>query len=428
MHTKIIIIAGIIASPVALADLTPKSHIGWAGIDFQSHVGVDYGHNDNVTFQHHDSDAKGSDFQGLKPVISLNGERGQDKYLLMYSGDYRHYSSDSTDDYDDHVFRFNGDWRFGLMHGLSLKLEDSLGHEERGRGVTEGFLPEQFRQFGVTSPLTTNLFNSELRYSYGAPNGRGRADLALMHREWTFGNTGQVESKEEDFAQYIREQEWDENTLIAEIFDQYTSKTRFRYSFITNQFRYGHASEKDSNEYYLRYGIQSQVTGKTNVDANVSWLYKTFENNPGSKDFNGINWDILGEWRPLQQSIFTLRTSQSIKDPSEAGGYNLVTEYGVSYKHLWMNDRLTTLLDYAYITEDYKDQDKDRHDKNGVFSFIVGYDLTPSINFGVEYHLDTLKSNKDTDTFTIGPNDDRVVTETLGYDQSLIMLTAKVQI
>ncbi|SPX66818.1 Uncharacterised protein [Leclercia adecarboxylata] len=64
MHTKIIIIAGVIASPVALADLTPKSHIGWAGIDFQSHVGVDYGHNDNVTFQHHDSDAKGSDFQG----------------------------------------------------------------------------------------------------------------------------------------------------------------------------------------------------------------------------------------------------------------------------------------------------------------------------------------------------------------------------
>ena len=105
-----------------------------------------------------------------------------------------------------------------------------------------------------------------------------------------------------------------------------------------------------------------------------------------------------------------------------------MTEYGISYKHLWMNDRLTTLLDYAYITEDYKDQDKDRHDKNGVFSFIVGYDLTPSINFGVEYHLDTLKSNKDTDTFTIGPNDDRVVTETLGYDQSLIMLTAKVQI
>lgn len=136
----------------------------------------------------------------------------------------------------------------------------------------------------------------------------------------------------------------------------------------------------------------------------------------------------MGEWRPLQQSLFTLRTSQSIKDPSEAGGYNLLTEYGISYKHLWMNDRLTTLLDYAYITEDYKDQNKDRHDKNSVFSIIVGYDFTPSFNVGVEYHFDTLKSNKDTDTFTIGPNDDRIVTETLGYDQSLIMLTAKVQI
>lgn len=428
MHTKIIIIAGIIVSPAVWAELTPKSHFGFAGIDFQSNVAVDYGRDDNVTYQHHDSDAKTSSFQGIRPVLKMTKEHYQDKYLLMYSGDYRHYSSDSADDYDDHYFQFKGDWRFGLMHGLTLNLEDSLGHEQRGRGVTEGFLPEQFREFGITSPLTTNLFNSELRYSYGAPDGRGRADLALMHRKLSFGNTSKPDSTDEDFGQYIREQEWDENTLIAEIFDQYTSKTRFRYSFITNQFHYNHASEKDSNEYYLRYGLQSQLTGKTNVDMNVSWLYKTFENNPGSKDFNGLNWDILGEWKPLKQSIFSLRTLQSIKDPSEAGGYILVTQYGLSYEHLWMNDRLSTLLDYAYTTEDYKEQNKDRHDKNGVLSFTVSYDLTPSVNFGLGYHLDTLKSNKDTDSFTIGPNDDREVIETLGYDKSLIMLTAKVQI
>ena len=69
---------------------------------------MDYGYNDNVSYQPHSSDAIGSSFQSAAPVLSMIGERGQDKYLLMYSGDYRNYSSDSADNYNDHFFRFNG--------------------------------------------------------------------------------------------------------------------------------------------------------------------------------------------------------------------------------------------------------------------------------------------------------------------------------
>ncbi|EEQ01193.1 capsular polysaccharide biosynthesis protein [Yersinia rohdei ATCC 43380] len=415
-------------SPAAWAELTPKSHIGFAGIDFQGIVGADFGYDDNVTHQPHNSDAISSSFQSLTPVLTLSGERYQDKYLLMYSGDYRQYNNSSSDNYDDHFFRLNSAWRYGQMHGLTFNIEDSIGHENRGLGITEGFLPSQFRQFGINSPLSTNLLNGELRYSYGAPEGRGKAEVALIYKKLHFGNTQDSKSTDEDFYNYIREQDWYENTLVAEVFDQYTSRTRFRYSFITNQRHYDYSSDKDTNEYYLRYGVKSQLTGKTNVDINLAWLYKTFENNPNSQDFNGLNWDILGEWKPIKQAVFTAHTSQRIKDPSEAGGYILVSEYGISYKHFWLDDRFSTLLDYTYSTEDYKKQNKDRHDKNGVFTFAVGYDLTPSVNFGVKYQMDTLKSNKDTDSFYIGPNDDREVLRTLGYDNSLIMLTAKVQI
>lgn len=428
MHTKYIIFAAIFLSPAAWAELTPKSHIGFAGIDFQGIVGADFGYDDNVTHQPHNSDAISSSFQSLTPVLTLSGERYQDKYLLMYSGDYRQYNNSSSDNYDDHFFRLNSAWRYGQMHGLTFNIEDSIGHENRGLGITEGFLPSQFRQFGINSPLSTNLLNGELRYSYGAPEGRGKAEVALIYKKLHFGNTQDSKSTDEDFYNYIREQDWYENTLVAEVFDQYTSRTRFRYSFITNQRHYDYSSDKDTNEYYLRYGVKSQLTGKTNVDINLAWLYKTFENNPNSQDFNGLNWDILGEWKPIKQAVFTAHTSQRIKDPSEAGGYILVSEYGISYKHFWLDDRFSTLLDYTYSTEDYKKQNKDRHDKNGVFTFAVGYDLTPSVNFGVKYQMDTLKSNKDTDSFYIGPNDDREVLRTLGYDNSLIMLIAKVQI
>ena len=134
------------------------------------------------------------------------------------------------------------------------------------------------------------------------------------------------------------------------------------------------------------------------------------------------------EWKPLQQSVFTAHSAQSIKDPSEVGGYILVTQYGLSYQHFWLGTRFSTLLDYSFTSEDYKKQNKDRHDKDGVFSVTMSYDYTPSVNFEIKYQIDTLNSNKDTDSFYIGPNDNQEVIRTLGYDNSMIMLKAKVQI
>ncbi|WP_429872724.1 outer membrane beta-barrel protein, partial [Escherichia coli] len=140
------------------------------------------------------------------------------------------------------------------------------------------------------------------------------------------------------------------------------------------------------------------------------------------------NWDIQGEWKPLKQSVVTLHTSQNIKDPSEVGGYILFTKYGVSCQHFWLGDRFSTTLDYSLSREDYKKQDKNRRDRNGVFTMKMSYDYTPSVNVELKYLLNKLDSNKNTDSFYIGPNDEREVTRTLGYDNSMIMLTAKVQI
>lgn len=41
---------------------------------------------------------------------------------------------------------------------------------------------------------------------------------------------------------------------------------------------------------------------------------------------------------------------------------------------------------------------------------------------------DTLRSSKRSDLFYIGPDEDQPVERTLGYDNDLIMFTAKVQI
>ncbi len=276
--------------------------------------------------------------------------------------------------------------------------------------------------------MSSELFNSELRYSYGAPKGRGKAEVALLFKKLRLGHADDIKNTDIDFYNYVRGQEWHENGLIAELSDQYSRATRFRYRFINNQRRYEVDSQKDNDEYYLEYGIKSQLTGKTRVDANVAWLYKTFDNNPNARDFSGVNWDIQAEWKPLEQAVFTVHTSQHIKDPSEVGGYIMASKYGISYQHFWLADRFSTRFDYSYLTEGYKNYPKDRKDRNRVFTFAMNYNFRPSIHLELKYQLNTLRSNQDTDSFFIGPDGDRQVVRTLGRDNSLIMFTAKVQI
>ncbi|HDR2793547.1 MULTISPECIES: outer membrane beta-barrel protein [Enterobacter] len=428
MRSRFAILAGLLSVPYAHADLQAKPHTGIAGIDFESQLGYDIGYDDNVTWQHDSQDAIGSSYQNIKPVVKAMGERQEDRYLLMYSGDYRYYANDSADNRDNHYFMFNGNWRFGDKHGLALDLEETLGHEERGRDTTEGFLPEQFKEFGIDKPIGTRFFNSELRYSYGAPEGRGKAELALQHKQLRFRDLDSINHASDDFGYYMRDQEWHEDNLVADVFDQKAKTLRYRYSFITNQRRYELNELKDSNEYYLLFGMKNRLTGKTEINGNIAWLYKEFIHNPNSQGFNGLNWDITADWAPLEQVNVNLHSSQRIKDPTDSGGYILVSTTGIGYEHHWVVDRFSTLIDYSYITEDYKHQSDKRKDTSNLVSLTFNYDFRPSINFKLKLQWNTMHSNKDTDTFYIGPDYTHAVDRTLGYDDSAIIFMTQVQI
>ncbi len=62
---------------------------------------------------------------------------------------------------------------------------------------------------------------------------------------------------------------------MAELFDQKAKTLRYRYSFITNQRRYELNPLKDSNEYYLLFGMKNRLSGKTEINGNVAGCTKT---------------------------------------------------------------------------------------------------------------------------------------------------------
>ncbi|WP_027694997.1 hypothetical protein [Vibrio litoralis] len=409
------------------AELTPKSHTGWLGIDYQANVGIDTGYNDNVTFQPDPLYASESFFYRINPEIRMIGQRYTDTYVLSYSGDYLKYEDASSDDANKHDLSFYGEWWLGFKHSVKLNLDNTINREQRGRELTEGLLPSQLALYGIDEGLKTNFFNGEVRYNYGAPEGRGSLQFALQQKRLDYTDLSSVEQASSDFYQYVLAQEWVESSAIVELFDKYSKVSRFRYSFITNHRDYENQI-KNSNEYFLVVGVQTELTGKSYIDFNLAWLYKNFLNNSDSDDFNGLNWNFKYRWQPVNYSTLELQTSRTVKDPNESGGYIKDNKYGISWKHYWWVDRLYTRFEFLYNDLDYVNMNTRRNDKQYTSTVAIGYDYRQSVYMELSYQDLRVGSNLVTDTFYIGENGTVPVNRTLGLDKSLIMLTFKVNI
>lgn len=430
-------------SSTAYAYLTPKPHIGPAGIEFQSNVDLDYGHDDNVNFQSDKTTQVESDFFNVKPFIQLKGVRGADVYTLQYSGDYRQYQENATsDDYDDHSIKFIGSWKKGASNDLLFTIENKFGHENRGEGLTDGFTTYDtdtqgensgsFEKYGIDHVLKTNTFNTSLRYSLDKQDSIGKLSVAVQYKKFSYDDrpttTGNHDT--DGFNLYVKDQNWDQTAFVLELFNQASSRTRFRYSIITNLRSYDENSLKNTNETFFIAGIKTQQTGKTTIDANVAWLYKTFPNQPDYQKFSGLNWDINLAWRPVKHSTFHLFTNQNVEDPTEIGGYVLNTTYGTRWEHFWWSNRLSTNLGFNYKTSADKNKDDDKVTTDTDAIVALKYKFRPSILFELSYQQLISKSNKDSDDFTIPDMKGGLtsVTQQVGYNKAIIMFTTKVQI
>ncbi|OCH37009.1 outer membrane beta-barrel protein [Aliivibrio fischeri] len=426
---KLILLTTSLVSSSCYAYLTPKPHIGPAGVEYQSNVAVDYGYDDNVNYQSDHTPHVQSDFFNVKPFVQLKGVHNADVYTLQYTGDYRQYQENNTsDDYYDHHIAFIGSWKKGLNNDLLFTIENTIGHENRGEGLIDGLSAEQFQKYGITDVLETNMFHTELRYSIDKQDSIGKLSFAVQYKDFTYDDrtSNFTSGSIYNFNQYIEDQEWDQTTFTIELFDQASSRTRFRYSIVSNLRHYKINNLKDTNETFFIAGIKTIRTGKTTIDANIAWLYKDFPNNPDSENFGGLNWDIDIKWSPVRHSSFHFYTDQSVEDPTEVGGYVLNTEYGTNWEHFWWSSRLSTTLGYRYKTSADKEKSSDKVETKTEALAKITYKFRPSIQFELSYQQLVNESNKEFDDFTI--NSVETVTQTLGYDKSLIMFTTKVQI
>ncbi|MFB9215052.1 capsular biosynthesis protein [Vibrio sinaloensis] len=428
LHTSAFL--GLLVCLPVRAELTPKPHVGPGGIEFQSRLETSSGTNDNVTFQSDPEQAHDLFYVEVAPYLEAVATHGADKYTLRYNMDYRRYKDSLADDYINQFMEFESAWRFGKKMGLTWHISQALNQELRGQGVTEGFSYDQFKEFGLTKyGIRNNYIDTGLLYSYGALDGRGRLDIGFTTKELTFRDTHHIEDASEEFYQYLLGQEFQENSLAVDLYDQASRDSRFRYSFITNKRNYHDNKLKNSTEHYFLLGLDTALTGKTALDGKIALLQKQFTNNPEAETFRGINWDLAAHWTPVKQATFSLFSWQKLEDPDEAGGYILNSHIGAAWKHRWWGERLTSRVEYGFEMDDHRTPYTDRHDQNHLAKVSLGYDIRPSIRVELNYLWNKLNSSKETEGFYIGSEDTaQWVERQLGYDQSEIQLQLKLQI
>lgn len=439
MHplTSLVCAGLLIAPPLSVrAEVTPRSHQGPFGLEIQTEMESYYGHDSNLLWQRDNGQSIGSDFIGVAPEFRMVGERGLDRYQFNYLGDYRRYGSSHTDDYADHQFQFDGNWSFSLRNAFKLMYQYRLGHEARGEGLTEGFMQQgrekpsgdaTFGRFNIAEPLRFKRSEVGGRYSYGAPDARGKLELALSHKD-----LGYLDKHfyQHNFERYMAEQEWQENTAIVELFEQVSNVSRFRYTLQANLRRYPANPRNDSDEFFLSAGVVSQLTGKTRIDANIGGIYKYFTNDPQAESFRGLSWDLRLDWQPLDYSNLALISSRTIRDQSGDGGYVSSQLYGAEWQHHWL-PRVATTLSYHDIRDDYHQSvvcgNDTHHRQDDIHRWGMGisYDIRPSINLGFHYQQADSGSSFGGQPIDIGGN---CYGRALGYDKQQLSLSLKVAI
>ena len=107
----------------------------------------------------------------VSPRVSFTVRPSRHRFELTYTGDFARYYDSDPDDYNDHRLEAGAYLKLGRSSQLDLVGSYVDAHEDRGTGLTEGFVPE------INIPAEPDEFElAEAlgRFTLGSGESRGR--------------------------------------------------------------------------------------------------------------------------------------------------------------------------------------------------------------------------------------------------------------
>lgn len=328
-----------------------------------------------------DATKKADTVLSIKPSVRLEAKSGVNIYDLAYRGEYLRYSSQTSDNVENHEITGNGNITFDARNNLKVRLQYADRFDPRGSlNIVATPTPNEYHQSTVGGV-----------YTYGAENAQGKLELkgeyydksyvsnrvttaALDHNRGELGGTFLWRVQPKTFA-----------TFTARQAD---------YKYTT-----GGANTLDSKDNFYLVGLRWDATAATSGRFSIGNQTKKFESpglTAGRKNFSGTAWEGGVNWKPLSYSSVDFSTSRSTTDSTGIGDFNIAQNNQAVWTHAWTSS-ISSNVTGGYSTNKFSRGfiagGAEREDKTSTLGLKVNYALQRWLKVGADYTHTSRDSN-----------------------------------
>ena len=308
-------------------------------LSFEPLIDVELSYDDNIFRSA--ADEVDSWVMRLKPTLNTVIDSDGQVYTFTYTGDYGFYANSGDDDYNDHDFYAGADLNLNRRNQLNLAASYTIGHEDRGTGITEGIDPNNPI---IDSPIRLNTTEFDAEYAFGSTESTNRIVLA--------GSYGDIQYQ--NHPDLTRFQDRDGARASATYYYRVRPATSLLAEIIGDKVYYnltrpGTAS-LDSKSIRYRVGTTWDITEQTSGTVKLGQVNRNFDDK-AREDFSAFDWDVNIRWSPSSYSHIDLVTARPVREAYGGGADFIDTEiYAAHWTHGW-SERLETRLGATYRKE-----------------------------------------------------------------------------
>lgn len=370
----------ILMPSVALAD---AAAIEFGPLQLTPLVSAEVYHDDN--FLRSSDQAISSLVTKLSPQVALQMDSAQTQLLANYRLDDFAYSASSSDDATDHVIDANLAHEFNARNRIELSLYYFDGHEERGKGLSQGSLASDVEVIEYTQD------NLRVSYELGGLGANGRLALAFEQQDYEYQNErGLTRVRDREQENLTATFYWNLTAkleLLAEMRD-----TANNYDYFNPESTLG-TLDSEQTDYYL--GAQWQATAKTSGALRVGRYDRNYDSS-ARQDSSGSSWEAWVEWQPVQRATVTLRSGRASRESTGVGNFIDAEDHSFNWRHQ-LSGRDSFTLELAAGKDSY--EGSDREDDRSTFALSYERELQRWLTVAVGYRYGERDSSVDSNDY-----------------------------
>ena len=319
----------------------------------------------------------------LRPTVRLEAKKGVNVYDLTYRGEYGRFSSQTTDDFENHDLAARANMTLDARNNLKLGLQYQDKVDPRGTlNLAATPTPNQYRQTGATG-----------LYTYGAEDAKGKLELEGGYYDKRYVNNRSLGTSALDH----------DNTSYGGTFLwRLMPKTYATFNLKQSVYDYSESTVTlDSTNTFALLGVRWEATAATSGKFAIGNVAKKFDSaghNAGRQDSSELAWEGSISWKPLKYSSVDYITQRTPNDSTGLGDFTTNQAHQLSWTHAW-SSRMNSKLNGSYSNDKFARAPVaaigggDRNDTTKSIGLGLDYRVKRWLKFGADYNYSVRDSN-----------------------------------